>query len=116
MVQVTVSSGRRRACLEGRWGPIRQEVRAQIEASELLRPVHGLPVESYRARVLEQARLVSRSRGARLFFPPEYGGEGDLGGALAAFGVLALVDLSLLVKLGVQWGLFGGGPPRTGAA
>ena len=116
MVQVTVSSGRLRACLDGRWGPIRQEVRAQIETSELLRPAHGLPVEAYRERVLEQARLVSGSRGARLFFPPEHGGEGDLGGALAAFEVLALVDLSLLVKVGVQWGLFGGVIRRLGTA
>jgi acyl-CoA oxidase len=116
MVQMTVSGGRLRAYLDGRWARIRDEVRTQIEATDLLRPAHGLSLEEYRERVLEQARLVSQSRGARLFFPSEQGGEDDLGAALAAFEVLAQVDLSLLVKLGVQWGLFGGVIRRLGTA
>ena len=37
-----------------------------------------------------------------------------MGGALAAFDTMALVDLSLLVKIGVQWGLFGGVIRRLG--
>src|SRR5439155_420640 len=49
-----------------------------------------------------------------LFFPREYGGEGDMGGALTAFETIALVDLSLLVKVGVQYGLFGGVIRRLG--
>src|SRR3989440_8479535 len=111
---VAVEIGRLRTLLDGRWGPIREEVRDQIRASPLLRPVHGLPVEAYRARVMEQARLVSQTRSARLFFPREYGGEGDMGGALSAFETIALVDLSLLVKVGVQYGLFGGVIRRLG--
>ncbi|TMD24521.1 MAG: acyl-CoA oxidase, partial [Chloroflexi bacterium] len=97
-----------------RWAGIRDEVRAQIEASPLLRPAHGLPVEEHRARVMEQARMVSQTRSARLFFPREYGGEGDMGAALTAFQTIALVDLSLLVKIGVQYGLFGGVIRRLG--
>jgi acyl-CoA oxidase len=100
--------------LDGRWGQTREEVRGQIAASELLRPAHGLPVDQYRARVTEQARLVSQTRSARLFFPREYGGEGDMGAALTAFETIALVDLSLLVKIGVQYGLFGGVIRRLG--
>src|SRR5437660_7018519 len=114
MVQVTMEAGRLRACLDGRWAAIREEVRAKIRASELLRHEDGLSVEDYRARILEQARLVSQTRSARLFFPPEYGGEGDMGGALTAFETIALVDLSLLVKVGVQYGLFGGVVRRLG--
>src|SRR5437868_2860314 len=114
MVQMNVEIGRLRAFLDGRWGSVREEVRAQIRASDLLRPVHGLSVEEYRERVLEQARLVSQTTSARLFFPRAYGGEGDMGGALAAFETVALVDLSLLVKIGVQFGLFGGVIRRLG--
>src|SRR6266550_3637039 len=58
--------------------------------------------------------MVSQTRSARLFFPREYGGEGDMGGALSAFETIALVDLSLLVKIGVQYGLFGGVIRRLG--
>src|SRR5438094_4935570 len=114
MVQVTMEVGRLRAFVDGRWAAIREEVRAQIRASELLRPVDGLSIEDYRARVTEQARMVSQTRSARLFFPREYGGEGDIGGAMTAFETIALVDLSLLVKIGVQYGLFGGVIRRLG--
>src|SRR3989440_8774168 len=114
MVQVEVEIGKLRSLLDGRWGGIREEVRAQIEASPLLRPTQGLSVEHHRARVMEQARMVSQTRSARLFFPREYGGEGDMGGALTAFETIALVDLSLLVKVGVQYGLFGGVIRRLG--
>src|SRR5436305_4573970 len=114
MVQMTLEAGGLRKFLDGRWGRIREEVRGQIQETTLLRPVHGLPTEEYRARVLEQARLVSQTRSARLFFPREFGGEGDMGGALSAFETIALVDLSLLVKIGVQYGLFGGVIRRLG--
>src|SRR2546423_11353669 len=114
MVQVTMEVGRLRAFVDGRSAAIREEVRAQIRASELLRPVDGLSIEDYRAGVLEQARMVSETKSARLFFPREYGGEGDMGGALTAFETIALVDLSLLVKVGVQYGLFGGVIRRLG--
>src|SRR6266516_4272234 len=114
MLQVAVEIAELRSVLDGRWGGIREEVRAQIDASPLLRPAHGLPVDEHRARVMEQARMVSQTRSARLFFPREYGGEADIGGALTAFETLALVDLSLLVKIGVQYGLFGGVIRRLG--
>src|SRR2546423_2440580 len=111
---VAVEVERLRRLVAGRWGPIREEVRGQIGASAVLGPVHGLPSEEYRVRVLEQARLVSQTRSSRLFFPREFGGEGDMGGALSAFETIALVDLSLLVKVGVQYGLFGGVIRRLG--
>ena len=41
-------------------------------------------------------------------FPKEYGGGGDIGASVAAFETLAFGDLSVLVKVGVQFGLFGG--------
>jgi acyl-CoA oxidase len=43
-----------------------------------------------------------------LLFPKEYGGLDDTGGAIASFETQAWADLSLLVKSGVQFGLFGG--------
>ena len=41
-------------------------------------------------------------------FPKEYGGGGDIGASIAAFETLGYGDLSVLVKVGVQFGLFGG--------
>src|SRR5437016_10314491 len=108
MLQVAVEIAELRSVLDGRWGGIREEVRAQIAASPLLRPAHGLPVDEHRARVTEQARMVSQTRSARLFFPREYGGEGDMGAGMTAFPTIAVVDLSSLVKHVVLSVLLGG--------
>ncbi|HWG12388.1 MAG TPA: acyl-CoA dehydrogenase, partial [Streptosporangiaceae bacterium] len=44
----------------------------------------------------------------RLGFAREYGGLGDPAGSVVAHEMLGFGDLSLMVKAGVQWGLFGG--------
>src|SRR5437868_14471167 len=98
---MAVEIGELRSLLDGRWAAIRDEVRAQIDASPLLRPAHGLPVEAHRARVMEQARMVSQTRSARLFFPREYGGGGGQGGAAGAFGNIGLVGPSPAGESGV---------------
>ena len=47
-------------------------------------------------------------------FKKEYGGNGDVGAAVTPIEMLAMSDLSLLVKAGVQWGLFGGAIQHLG--
>ena len=47
-------------------------------------------------------------------FPVAYGGEGDFGANVAGFETIAFGDLSLLVKFGVQFGLFGGAVQQLG--
>jgi acyl-CoA oxidase len=67
-----------------------------------------LPREEHRAQVLAWAENLAQEGGTAIGFPVEYGGEGDVGRSVAAFETLAFGDLSLLVKVGVQFGLFGG--------
>lgn len=63
---------------------------------------------AYRETVLRWCReLADEGFGARAF-PEEFGGAGDVAGSIAAFETIALHDLSLLVKYGVQFGLFAG--------
>jgi len=66
------------------------------------------PRDAFRQRVLDTLRLLIETRQTGLGFPTEYGGGGDVGASIAAFQNLAYGDLSLLVKAGVQFGLFGG--------
>ena len=47
-------------------------------------------------------------------FPEQYGGRGDPGANVAGFETVALGDLSLLVKFGVQFGLWGGAIQQLG--
>jgi acyl-CoA oxidase len=63
---------------------------------------------TYRARVLEASRIVASAGLGGLAFPPEFGGESAPDRAIVVFETLALGDLSVLVKFGVQFGLFGG--------
>ncbi len=93
--------------LDGRWAPVRRDVREQLAA---LKPegATGLDVEGQRARTAERMRQLADSGRPRLGFPPAQGGGGDVGGAVVSFEMLGLGDLSLMVKAGVQWGLFGG--------
>ncbi|ADB35490.1 acyl-CoA oxidase domain protein [Kribbella flavida DSM 17836] len=64
--------------------------------------------DEYRDQVLATLREVAAQGHPVRGFPKEYGGQGDLGGFIAGFETLAFGDLSLMVKAGVQFGLFAG--------
>jgi acyl-CoA oxidase len=95
------------AVLDGRWAELRQEVRAQLAGADV-RDRSDLSTEEYRRQVLEDLRLLAKTEHSRLGFAREYGGLGDPAGAVVAHEMLGFGDLSLMVKAGVQWGLFGG--------
>jgi acyl-CoA oxidase len=69
---------------------------------------------AYRERVLSWCRRLAEEGLGSLAMPEEHGGQGDPGGFVAAFETLAHHDLSLLVKFGVQFGLFGGAVQQLG--
>ena len=97
------------ALLDGRYADVRTRVRAELAArAAFLDEVEELPRESYRERVRETLVEMAGTGLTALGFPEEYGGAGDVGASIAAFETLAAGDLSLLVKSGVQFGLFGG--------
>src|SRR3954468_3715870 len=96
-----------RGFLDGRWAWVRDEVRDTLRRP-LFAPVYDVAVDEHRDRILEQARELAVTPGPRLLFPKDLGGDGEVGAAVTAFETQAFGDLSLLVKTGVQWGLFGG--------
>jgi acyl-CoA oxidase len=65
-------------------------------------------IGEYRGVVLEWCRTLAREGLTALAYPREFGGEHDVAASIAVFETLAYHDLSLLVKYGVQFGLFGG--------
>ncbi|MGW3996167.1 acyl-CoA dehydrogenase family protein [Amycolatopsis sp. NPDC004772] len=95
------------AVLDGRWAELRRGVRAQMTGAEFRDPV-DLGIEAHRAQVLDQLRALAATDRPGLGFDPAYGGGGDVGGSVTSFELLGYGDLSLMVKAGVQWGLFGG--------
>ncbi|SDW30680.1 Acyl-coenzyme A oxidase [Saccharopolyspora shandongensis] len=92
--------------LDGRWADVRKQVRDTLDGVPL-QPADGLDTESHRAQTLEQLRLLAKSGITDLGFPVAYGGRGDTGGSVVSLEMLP-GNLSLMVKAGVQWGLFGG--------
>jgi acyl-CoA oxidase len=101
--------------LDGRWAELRRSVRAQMTEEQFSDPV-DLDIDAHRADVLDRMRDLADSGRPALGFAAEYGGSDDIGGSITSFEMLGFGDLSLMVKAGVQWGLFGGAVQLLGTA
>jgi acyl-CoA oxidase len=112
---MTVDPRTLRHVLDGRWAQVRDEVRAQMDELAF-NPDPDLSTEEYRALTTDNLRRLANTGRPRQGFDPAYGGGGDVGGVVTAFAMLGYGDLSLLVKAGVQWGLFGGAVQVLGTA
>jgi acyl-CoA oxidase len=76
-------------------------------------PAPHLEMNEHREQVLAWAKELAAEGDPGSMYPEPYG-RGDVTGAVAAFETLAFGDLSLLVKIGVQFGLFGGAVQHLG--
>ncbi|MGY2002762.1 acyl-CoA dehydrogenase family protein [Blastococcus sp. SYSU DS1024] len=103
----TVDPALLQEALDGRWAHVRRDARENLHDPGML-PVYGESMAEARERVTRMARTLAESGRVTLGFPKEFGGEADAGGSVTSIEMLAFVDLSLMVKAGVQWGLFGG--------
>ncbi|RDI67716.1 acyl-CoA dehydrogenase family protein [Nocardia pseudobrasiliensis] len=102
-----------RAALDGPWREVREQARRQLCDDRLFADPY-LDYKGARARVLDQMRLVTEFGLAEKGFRLEHGGTGEPGAAVTGLEMLAYADLSLWVKSGVQWGLFGGAVENLG--
>ncbi|MGW2538371.1 acyl-CoA dehydrogenase family protein [Streptomyces sp. NPDC001499] len=95
--------------LDGEYAAIRDLVRTNLVThASVLEEADELGVDAYRERVRELVVEMAATGQTGMGFPAKYGGGGDVGASIAAFETLAFGDLSVLVKVGVQFGLFGG--------
>ncbi|BBX23159.1 acyl-CoA oxidase [Mycolicibacter terrae] len=99
--------------LDGRWRAVKNRVRATL-SDEKFRPHYTPNTAIARAKVTEQLRIMAGTGVAADSFRKEHGGTGDVGAAVSMIEMLAMSDLSLMVKAGVQWGLFGGAVENLG--
>jgi acyl-CoA oxidase len=99
--------------LDGRYRVVREHVREVLQRPEF-RPPTAIPTAEYRELVLEWAETLAREGLTAPGFPREFGGLDDPGANVASFETLAFGDLSLLVKFGVQFGLWGGAVQQLG--
>ncbi|MET9112165.1 acyl-CoA dehydrogenase family protein [Streptomyces zhihengii] len=105
------------ALLDGEYAGIRDLVRKNlVKHASVLEDAEELGVDAFRERVRALVVEMAATGQTGMGFPGEYGGGGDIGASIAAFETLAHGDLSVLVKVGVQFGLFGGAILHLGTA
>ncbi|MGQ4619453.1 acyl-CoA dehydrogenase family protein [Nocardia sp. R7R-8] len=102
-----------RTALDGPWAAVREEARTLLAGEEFIADPY-LDYKAARARVLEQMKAIATMGFAERGFRRENGGTGEPGAAVVGLEMLAYADLSLWVKSGVQWGLFGGAVENLG--
>lgn len=83
-------------------------------SDEVFRPHYTPNTVIARTKVAEQLKIMAAQGAAEDGFKKEHGGNGDVGAAVTQIEMLAMSDLSLMVKAGVQWGLFGGAIENLG--
>lgn len=96
------------AVLEGAYAKQWADVRAVL-SHDIFKYAYGETGEQQRARVLGWLEHLAENREmATTALPESVGGQSDMAGFIHIFQALAMFDLSLVVKFGVQYGLFGG--------
>ncbi len=107
-----LGQGLRTAC-GGRYGPARQLARAAIPRRLMVRDPAQTMAEA-RAWTMATVRELSGFGLAGSGFPVEYGGLDDMGRSVVDFEMCAHGDLSVTIKSGVHFGLFGGAVTSLG--
>jgi acyl-CoA oxidase len=110
---MTTTAEHLRNALDGRFRDVKNEVREEL-GNEIFRPHYTPNTAIARAKVAEQLKIMAAKGAAEDGFRKEHGGNGDVGAAVTRIEMLAMSDLSLMVKAGVQWGLFGGAIENLG--
>lgn len=99
--------------LDGDHAEARNAVRRMLE-KPAFRHVYGLNKAAYREQVFRWLKIAAKEGFGAYAFPEYAGGKNEIGAYLAAFETLAYFDLSLVIKFGVQFGLFGGSVQMLG--
>jgi acyl-CoA oxidase len=110
---MTTTAEHLRNALDGRWRDVKNAARKTL-SGDVFRPHYTPNTVIARTKVGEQMRIMAAEGAAEDGFKKEHGGNGDVGAAVTMIEMLAMSDLSLMVKAGVQWGLFGGAIENLG--
>lgn len=100
--------------MDGPFAEVRNMAREFVSRPEMAPPPADLPKDEHREKTLDRIRMLVAEGFTKMPYAPEHGGEGK-GSAYINIGeILAHADMSLAVKQGVQFGLFGTSIERLG--
>lgn len=92
--------------LDGAQEPLIQKIKKLISEPEF-KLIETGELSVYREKVLEWCLLLADQGLGAIGYPREYGGEDDMAAYFTTMETLSYHDLSLVIKFGVQFGLFG---------
>jgi len=92
--------------LDGDHADIIRKVKAVISDPEFQYVSPG-DLDLYRTRVLQWCKFLASQGYGAMAYPKEFGGSGDMASYFAIMETLSYHDLSLVIKFGVQFGLWG---------
>lgn len=104
----TIDAKSLQAVLDDKYSGIRERVFQVLHDPMFATTAPIRDKAAYREQVLEWTRLLAKQGLGALHFPEEYGGQNDMGAYSAVFETLGYHDLSMVIKFGVQFGLWGG--------
>jgi acyl-CoA oxidase len=99
--------------LDGRYADLRRQILEVLGQPEFEPPL-AIGTAEYRERVRAWMQAIADEGLTAPGFPAEFGGQDNPGANIAGFETIAFGDLSLLVKFGVQFGLWGGAVQQLG--
>ncbi|PPK92121.1 acyl-CoA oxidase [Kineococcus xinjiangensis] len=102
-----------RRFVDGTFRELREKCRAELPL-DLFEPADHLTTAEHRDRTRDQLRRIVAMGGHELGFSSRYGGGDDPGGQVSQFEMLGFGDASLMIKSGVQFGLFAGSVQALG--
>ena len=94
------------AFLDGTQSAVINKVKALISSPEFALDIPPDTME-YREKVLEWSKILAQHGLGSYAYPKEHGGKGDIEGYFSIMETLSYHDLSLVIKFGVQFGLWG---------
>lgn len=92
--------------LDGNQGDTINKVRELIGSPDF-KPVKQADTKAYREKVLQWSKILSAEGLGSYAYPKQDGGKDDIEGYFAIMETLSYHDLSLVIKFGVQFGLWG---------
>ncbi|MEX0883248.1 MAG: acyl-CoA dehydrogenase [Cyclobacteriaceae bacterium] len=94
------------ALLDGKRKPLIDEIKKLIEG-EAFDYVDPSDLKKYRNQTLKWCQLLAQKGYGAIGFPEAYGGKNDMEGYFTVMETLSYRDLSMVIKFGVQFGLWG---------
>ena len=94
------------ALLDGEYADIIKKVKT-ITSDPAFQYIETDNLNEQREKVLEWCQLLAKQGFGAMAFPKEYGGGGSMGNYFAIMEALSYHDLSMVIKFGVQFGLWG---------